>query len=46
MNIEELCNEIGHAMQLGKMKNEEESVYTGNELYEFGVKKRNWEIRV
>jgi hypothetical protein len=33
-------------MQPRKKKNEEESVYTGNNLNEFWLKKRNWEIRV
>jgi hypothetical protein len=46
VNIEELCNEIEHAMQPRKMKNEEESVYTGNKLNEIWLKKGKWEIRV
>jgi hypothetical protein len=46
MDIEELCNEIGYAMQPRKKKNGEESVYTGNKLNEFWLKKGKWEIRV
>lgn len=46
MDIEELYDEIGYAMQPRKMKKDEESVCTRNELNEFWLKKRNWEIRV